>query len=78
MVVLTSASPKPVLGLAQALATAHAVDETLRNGLVEALPMLLGNEDPGKHGHRKATEKKCLNQLRLGIIKKTFKGCQFS
>lgn len=72
MVVLTSASAEPVLGLTQALATAHAVEETLRNGLVKALPMLLGNEDPSKHGRSKATEKKGLNQLRGSIIIKTF------
>lgn len=58
VMVLTSAPAEPVLGFAQALATAHAVEETLRDGLIKALPMLLGNEDPGKHGHRKATEKK--------------------
>ncbi len=57
MVVLTSASAEPVLGITQALATAHAVDETLRNGLVKALPMLLGNEDPGKHGNREKRSK---------------------
>ncbi len=71
VVVLTSASAEPVLGLTQALATAHAVEETQRNGIVKALPMLLGNEDPGKHGHSKATEKKSLNQLRVAIIIKT-------
>lgn len=71
VVVLTSAPAEPVLRLAKTLAATHTVEETLRDGFIKALPMLLGNEDPGKHGHKKATEKKGLNQLRGAIIVQT-------
>lgn len=74
MVVLTSAPAQSVLGLTQTLATAHAVDETLRNGLVEALPMLLGNEDPGKHGHRKATDLNKFQSAMKSHSERLFKG----
>lgn len=49
-VVLAAAAPHPPLRLADALAAAQAVDHILGHGLVEALPVLLGDEDPGKHG----------------------------
>lgn len=48
-VVFAPTSPDPALRLADALAAAEPVDHVLRHGLVEALPVLLGDEDSGKH-----------------------------
>lgn len=41
--------------LAHTLTATHAGEETLGDGFIEALPVLLGNEDPSKHGDRKVT-----------------------
>lgn len=49
-VVFAPAATDPALWLADALAAAEPVDHVLGDGLVEALPVLLGNEDSGKHG----------------------------
>lgn len=49
-VVFAPTAPDPALWLADALAAAEPVDHVLGDGLVEALPVLLGNEDSGKHG----------------------------
>lgn len=49
-VILAPTAPDPALRLADALAAAESVDHVLGHGLVEALPVLLGNEDSGKHG----------------------------
>lgn len=49
-VVLAPTAPDPALRLADALAAAEAVDHVLGDGLVEALPVLLGDEDSGEHG----------------------------
>lgn len=48
-VVFAPTSPDPALRLADAFAAAEPVDHVLRHGLVEALPVFLGNEDSGKH-----------------------------
>lgn len=49
-VVLAAAAAEPALRLADALAAAQPVDHVLGHGVVEALPVLLGDEDSGKHG----------------------------
>lgn len=49
-VVLAPTAPDAALRFADALAAAEPVDHILGDGLVEALPVLFGNEDPGKHG----------------------------
>lgn len=48
--ILAPTAADPALWLADALAAAESVDHVLGHGLVEALPVLLGNEDSGKHG----------------------------
>ena len=48
-VILAAAAAQASLRLADALAAAHALDEVLGDSLVEALPVLLGDEDPGEH-----------------------------
>lgn len=48
-VVLAPTAPDPALRLADALAAAEPVDHVLGDGVVEALPVLLGDEDSGKH-----------------------------
>lgn len=47
--VLAAAAADPALRLADALAAAQPVDDVLGDGLVEALPVLLGDEDSGEH-----------------------------
>lgn len=49
-VILAPTAPGPALRLTDALAAAEPVDHVLGHGLIEALPVLLGNEDSGKHG----------------------------
>lgn len=49
-VVLAPTAPDPALRLADALAAAQSVDHVLGDGLVKALPVLLRDEDSGKHG----------------------------
>lgn len=49
-VVLAATAAEPALRLADALAAAQPVDHVLGHGIVEPLPVLLGDEDPGKHG----------------------------
>lgn len=49
-VILTPTASDSALRLADALAAAEPVDHVLGDGLVEALPVLLGNEDSGEHG----------------------------
>lgn len=49
-VVLAPTAPDPALRLTDALAATEPVDHVLGDGLVKALPVLLGNEDSGKHG----------------------------
>lgn len=49
-VVLAPTAPDSALRFTDALAAAEPVDHVLRHGLVKALPVLLGNEDSGKHG----------------------------
>lgn len=56
--VLAAAAPEPSPGasrLADALAAADPVDQVLRHGVVEALPVLLGDEDPGEHRERRTS-----------------------
>lgn len=48
--ILAPTAADPALWLSDALAAAESVDHVLGHGLVEALPVLLGNEDSGKHG----------------------------
>lgn len=48
--ILAPTPPDPSLRLADALAATEPVDHVLGHGLVETLPVLLGNEDSGKHG----------------------------
>lgn len=49
-VILAPTAPDPAMWLADALTAAEPVDHVLGHGLVEALPVLLGNEDSGEHG----------------------------
>lgn len=49
-VILAATAADPALRLADALAAAEPVDHVLGHSLVEALPVLLGDEDSGKHG----------------------------
>lgn len=49
-VILAPTAPDSALRLADALAAAEPVDHILGDGLVKALPVLLGNKDSGKHG----------------------------
>lgn len=49
-VILTPTAPESALRLADALAAAEPVDHILGDCVVEALPVLLGNEDSGEHG----------------------------
>lgn len=49
-VILAPTAPDSAVRLADALAAAEPVDHVLGDGLVEALPVLLGNEDSGEHG----------------------------
>lgn len=48
-VVLAATAPETSLRLADALAAAQPVDHVLRDGVVKTLPVLLGDEDSGKH-----------------------------
>lgn len=48
-VILTATAADSALRLADALAAAEPVDHILGDGIVESLPVLLGNEDSGKH-----------------------------
>lgn len=48
--VLAPTAPHSALRLADALAAAQPVDHVLGDGIVEALSVLLGDEDSGKHG----------------------------
>ena len=49
-VILAPAATDPALRLADALTAAEPVDHVLGDSLIEALPVLLRNEDSGKHG----------------------------
>jgi len=49
-VILAPTAPDPGVRLADALAAAESVDHVLVHGHVEALPVLLGDEDSGEHG----------------------------
>lgn len=49
-VILAPTAPDSAMRLTDALAAAEPVDHILVDGLVEALPVLLGNEDSGEHG----------------------------
>lgn len=49
-VILAPTAPDSAMGFADTLAAAELVDHVLGDSLVEALPVLLGNEDSGKHG----------------------------
>lgn len=56
-VVLAAATSQTALRarLADALTATDPLDQALGNGLVEPLPVLLGDEDPGEHGERGTT-----------------------
>lgn len=49
-VILAATAPDPALRFTDALAATETVYHVLGHGLVEALPVLLGNEDSGEHG----------------------------
>lgn len=49
-VILAPAAANPAMRLADALAATEPIDHVLGDGIVEALPVLLGNEDSGQHG----------------------------
>lgn len=49
-VILAPTATDSAMRLADALAAAESVDHILGDGVVEALPVLLGNEDSGQHG----------------------------
>jgi len=49
-VILAPTAPDSALRLTDALAAAEPVDYVLGDGVVEALPVLLRDEDSGEHG----------------------------
>lgn len=49
-VIFAPTAPDSALRLADALAATDPIDHVLGHGLVEALPVLLGDKDSGKHG----------------------------
>lgn len=58
MVLLAAAATQSVLArLTHTFTAAHTVEETLGDGVVEPLPVLLGDEDPSKHGNSEAEER---------------------
>lgn len=58
VVVLATAAAQPGLAwLIQTPAPAHAVDETLRDGFIKPLPVLLGDENSSKHGEKTVAER---------------------